>query len=544
MIYVVGSGPAAMACAVALAERGRPVTILDAGVTLEEDRDALVQRLGEHPPEAWDAVAPGWQGAWKRNDLSRYDEGGPAKAVYGSYFPYREAERVIDPRANRSALWPSLALGGFSNVWGGAVLPYLEADTTDWPVSQKELAPHYATVLQLMPFSAQHDGLERFFPLYSEAPMWIEPSGQATALLADLHINREALEAEGVHHGRSRLAVRGRPAAPSAAADADDFRANGCLYCGLCLYGCPYHFIYNSTATLRRLRCDSQVQYVPSVVVTRLEERPGGVRIHGVDRRNGSPQRFDGDAVFLACGVLATAQILLNAMGGETGRQVTVLDSQYFYLPWLRYRGVPGLARERMHTLAQVFLEIWDRALSKRTIHLQVYTFNDLYVAALRSRLGPLYALAGPLARALLSRLLMIQGYLHSEVSSRLVLRLVRERGQDMGRLHLDVVINPEAERIVRGLCDKLARLSGFMRAYPLTLQLALGRPGRGAHCGGSFPMRERPREGETDRLGVPHGFRRVHLVDASVFPSIPATTITLTTMANAHRIAMHFLES
>jgi hypothetical protein len=31
---------------------------------------------------------------------------------------------------------------------------------------------------------------------------------------------------------------------------------------------------------------------------------------------------------------------------------------------------------------------------------------------------------------------------------------------------------------------------------------------------------------------------RRVHLVDASVLPSVPATTITLGVMANAHRIA------
>ena len=29
----------------------------------------------------------------------------------------------------------------------------------------------------------------------------------------------------------------------------------------------------------------------------------------------------------------------------------------------------------------------------------------------------------------------------------------------------------------------------------------------------------------------------RVHVVDASVFPSLPATTITLSVMANAHRI-------
>jgi choline dehydrogenase-like flavoprotein len=42
----------------------------------------------------------------------------------------------------------------------------------------------------------------------------------------------------------------------------------------------------------------------------------------------------------------------------------------------------------------------------------------------------------------------------------------------------------------------------------------------------------------ETDVFGRLPGWKRVHLVDASVFPSIPATTITLTAMANAHRIA------
>ena len=50
--------------------------------------------------------------------------------------------------------------------------------------------------------------------------------------------------------------------------------------------------------------------------------------------------------------------------------------------------------------------------------------------------------------------------------------------------------------------------------------------------------MRENPEGLDTDILGRPAGLRRVHLVDASVFPSIPATTITFSVMANAHRIA------
>jgi choline dehydrogenase-like flavoprotein len=64
-----------------------------------------------------------------------------------------------------------------------------------------------------------------------------------------------------------------------------------------------------------------------------------------------------------------------------------------------------------------------------------------------------------------------------------------------------------------------------------------IGAPGRGFHTGGTFPMCEDPGSFECDVFGRPGGWRRVHAVDATVLPSIPATTITFTVMANAHRI-------
>ena len=54
--------------------------------------------------------------------------------------------------------------------------------------------------------------------------------------------------------------------------------------------------------------------------------------------------------------------------------------------------------------------------------------------------------------------------------------------------------------------------------------------------------MSHNPGRFETDTLGRLPGLERVHLIDASVFPSIPATTITLSIMANAHRIAQQSL--
>jgi choline dehydrogenase-like flavoprotein len=50
--------------------------------------------------------------------------------------------------------------------------------------------------------------------------------------------------------------------------------------------------------------------------------------------------------------------------------------------------------------------------------------------------------------------------------------------------------------------------------------------------------MRDQPQKFETDTLGRLPAWDKIHLIDASVFPSVPASTITLTAMANAHRIA------
>jgi len=63
------------------------------------------------------------------------------------------------------------------------------------------------------------------------------------------------------------------------------------------------------------------------------------------------------------------------------------------------------------------------------------------------------------------------------------------------------------------------------------------GAPGSSFHVGGSLPMRDTPRGAQSDVLGRFAGQERIHIVDASVMPSIPASTITFTVMANAHRI-------
>ena len=210
-----------------------------------------------------------------------------------------------------------------------------------------------------------------------------------------------------------------------------------------------------------------------------------------------------------------------------------MLDSQYFILPVLALRHAPSVSKEALHTLAQLFIEISDPKISPHIIHLQLYTYNDMLRSILVSKLGWLGAAFKTPLEHLMGRLSFIQGYLHSDHSSHMMITKDLQSG--------DLVINgksqAETSTILKKVSRKLLRNSlktGFIPLFPF---INISEPGRGFHSGGTFPMRERPNKYECDRLGRPAGLQRVHLIDSSSFPTLPATTITLTVMANAYRI-------
>jgi choline dehydrogenase-like flavoprotein len=517
MHYVVGSGSAGISCAQALIRAGKEVTILDSGVQLEAARSEAIGGLAATDAAGWTPAAT----AFMREGISSGTSGIPLKLAYGSDYPYRYVEGSIPIQCEGVEIKPSYALGGLSTVWGAAVMSHRQQDIEDWPITVEDLAPGYRAVLEWMPLSAQNDDLARQFPLYVDECAHLPTSRQAAGMYADYERNRIKLNAHGVYLGSSRLAVdadgrHGRPA---------------CVRCGLCMYGCPYGLIYSSDQTLAALVATGRVHYKPGVTVQSVAETSTGVQIRAVDLA-GNAENYSGERVFLGAGVLNTSAILLRSMG-MYDTPVQIRDSQYFLLPLLRLRGTADVVREPLHTLAQLFVEIFDSAISPHTIHMQTYTYNDLFRAPVLAVLGP-FKKVFPV-ETFLGRLMLFQGFLHSSHSATISATLTRH--QDGDRLSLSTVPNAKIKKRVLKLALKLTRLAADTGVLPLIPMIQMGMPGRGFHSGGSFPMRAQPRAGESDILGRPYGLQRVHAIDATVLPSIPATTITYTVMANAYRI-------
>ena len=216
-------------------------------------------------------------------------------------------------------------------------------------------------------------------------------------------------------------------------------------------------------------------------------------------------------------------------------RPLVIKHSEQFQIPLIRYKNAGDVVNEELHTMNQLSIRIFDEGICKNTMMLSMFAYNDLYTQVLNRMAGPLEPLGRFAIKGFLGRLLMFKGYLHSDVSS--TITAVLEKGDD-GALMLEGHGNPEAPKIVKQVAEKITKNRKYLKGFPLPMMTKMGTPGAGNHSGSSFPMKDKPYGFESDTLGRPYGFERLHVVDATVLPSIPATTITFTIMANAHRIA------
>lgn len=528
MYIVVGSGHAGIACAVTLVEAGFPVTMIDGGINLEASTERVVQKMADQSHTSWDpedlAVVKG--------TVSASAKGVQVKKLFGSDFPFRDVDHHIPRDSSRIGhLTPSLATAGFSNVWGAAALPFSEKDLKGWPITSSDLSPFYASVARFMRLTGEADGLSALFPLYTDNPDTLRPSRQGQRILTSLRRREETLKKRGFIFGSPRVAVRG----DSTFRTSENQEQTGCSYCGLCLFGCPYGHIYSSRDTLRHLKTFANFKHIPDIVIESIQESGSHAQVRGYSRIDRSPVSFIGTKVFLGAGLLSTSKLLMTSMA-MYDIPVMVKTSEYFMLPILSLLKTKDVQKEALHTLSQLFIECITPEISTHSSHMQLYTYSEHFKLGLYETFGLLRPLLKTFEGEILGRLNVIQGYLHSDTSSRIELRLKKTSHGDV--LCLEGKQNPAGAATIKKLVSRLTRALLPSGLIPVRPMLNIGLPGEGRHAGGSFPMRATPGPGECDVLGRPYGFTNVHVVDATVFPTIPASTITFTAMANAQRIA------
>ena len=520
---IVGSGPAAAGAALACtSERDVEVTIIDVGAQLEEPREEARIRMASQQPSDWN---PDDVRTISRSSVAATSRGLPEKRAYGSDFPFRNVGQRDDWTAlgNVHSGLVSGAYGGFSNVWGAQIMPFTAASFRDWPISVHEMHRHYASVLERIPYAAESDDLDELFPLLGRASPLPQLSERSAAVLARYARHRGRLNRRGVLLGKARLALD----------------SAGCVRCGLCMTGCPYRLIYSSAHTIDELRSQGRITYHDGLLAVRVEEGADHATVTAKELATGRVHRFTADRIFLACGGLGTTRLVMGSLN-LFDRAAEVQESAQFILPFMSARPTASDPRvSRDFTLNQFNMIVRLDASARDVAYFCFYTYNAAFGEALPSLLGGAWAegIRGQVFR----RLSVAFGYLPSWASPRFALRASAVPDRDGLP---DVTLEPRGQHslgntMLRQIVGRVSASARSLDLWPMLPMLRMAVPGKSYHWGGTFPH-SATADGSfrSDELGRVGPWERVHLVDGSVLPSVPATTFTLTVMANAHRIA------
>ncbi len=469
---IVGSGPSGCAAAAALIERGERPVVVDGGQASTPTGSLDSEHSKEEPGRK------SWFGSEKA-----YAQISPPQLLYA---------RAVLARA-------SYGVGGFSRVWGATA--QLQ-DWSDWPADCRPSPQDEERLWGLLPRAVTSWSDEQS-PVGNSIP----GSPASRRVMQRLHNSRVA----------RRWIIE-----PSAVAI--ETRPNSschCVPCGKCLTGCPRDAIWYSGSVIESWAAQELLDYRPGVIVERLTEDTGVVRVAIRDPR-GVEMTLQARHVLVAAGALASAGI---AIASGYRQSLSVRDTATAFGGIITAYGASSNDR-LAHGLSQ-----WWISDSKRRFLAQVYAPSPENSARLAARI-PKFLHHLELLKSMAAHIHPVVAYLNETESGGLVVEkdgekiMVRVENGDASR---------SMKRWLRALSRTLTRQGLLMPVGTFEIT----PPGTGYHSGASLPHGV-----ETDSLGRLAGSRRVHFVDSSVVPKISVGSITPTVMINAMRIARQASEA
>jgi choline dehydrogenase-like flavoprotein len=517
-VIVIGAGPAGTSAALALAEAGQRVRVLDAGTAstrLPPAGDMLGLRFSDRS-----------QWSWQLGDdpavLDSMGQTSPKLRVPGLrpiFDGYREANRLA---ADNFQLVGALAVGGLSNAWGCGVAAFDAGELA--PLDSREMAgmrDAYAHAAARMGLSgASEDALRD----YIGVDEWADPPIPLDALHAHLwrRARRVPTDDLPVRIGRARVAVL---------AGSRDGR-EACDLGGMCLWGCTRRATWSAAMDADALRRHPHAVLDTGVLVTRLERVESHWNIECTVAGCG-PRIYQARRVLLAAGTIASTALVLRALPSPPDKLALLSNPTAAFL--LLLPSALGSGRGRAFGLAQLSFTVQGQT-QRDTAFGNLFSTAGLPVSEFLPHL-PLSRRAGlVLLRQILPAAIVGNVFMPGHLSRHWM------RLQPDGVVRIEGGEAPELDGAMGSVREQLSPRLRKLGAFMLPRSFRRAGPGADLHYAGTLPMRDRPQAHECFTDGQVAGLPGLYAIDGACLPTLPAKAHTLTIMANAFRIARGLL--
>ncbi len=438
-----------------------------------------------------------------------------------------EVDRFLKFRSTSFLPIESLALGGLGRGWGlgCAVFSGNELRQASLPIS--EMDECYQTVANWIGISGASDDATPYTigNLKGSQPS-IPCDGTAKRLLDHYKAKRTRFLSDGFRLGRPALALLtqekdGR--SPTNLRDMDFYSDSG-------------QSAWRPQIMVENLLHNPSFAYCANTLVTRFDELDEFVEVSALDMHTLKIKSYRCKRLVLAAGVLGTARIVLRS-AGDTRSQLPLLCNPYTYIPCIvpQQIGVPN--EDRKTGLAQLIL-IHDATGDQSNIaQASIYSYRALMFFRLLNEM-PLNMRDG---RKILQHLLssfLIAGIHHPQTytPNKYLIREYDPDSPTQDRLNIvfELGINERQSLDLRerNYMKALRRLG----AWPM--RRVQPRFGASIHYAGTLPYSDSEKPFTLNASGKLARHKNVYVADGSGFTFLPAKGLTLSLMANAHRVA------
>ena len=498
---IVGSGMASIGSALAISGKNKKIAILDFGKNINKPIKDKINEVLEKDfnLEKINSI----ESIKNLSNIKNYGQ----KTFFGSKHMYNIMHSNKD-----MFITSSYAAGGFSSIWGASIIPYTKEQIESWKINFVDMEASYNFLYKKFSnythnyeddfkyyYNLQNDGYKKFI------------KSKIKNIFLECQKNKKKINENNFIFGMSRLMV--------------DTKCNGC---GLCMYGCPYGYIFNSSDQLKEI-IKNGTQYI-KVKVEKFEELENEIIVYCLDYKDNKKIQFKCKKLIIGAGAFGTADIVFNSTNKI--KKCNFLESQFFNFPiFTKYKN----SDERSFTLSDFFLNyINNNNLSES--FMQMYAMNDYFSHAINQKLKIPGFLHKFFKDFFLKKILICNGYIHSNFSDSVLME------SDGNNRKFSLLKNEIKNKLIKSTIKKVEFIGKYMGLKTSSIFSITHPFGSSFHVGGSFPMNAKNNINGTNNLGKLQMFNNVHIVDSSIFPNIPPNTISFTEMANAHRISTMLL--
>lgn len=516
---VVGSGCTGIQSAQTLVENNKEIALLDVG---NED-----QSNSTFPNSSFTEI--------RKNNRNQHDlflgknySGIPWGDIKPGYhltpnrkYIVKDTGEYLAYNSNKVELFESLAKGGLGSAWGTGSYTFDTYELNKCSLDEVEMNEAYATLFSRIGVTKGND-----FNTYEEQPP-LKTDKSIQFIIKRFNQLKKKFNAQGIDLKRT----------PLAAIAIDKNERKGYEYLDMDFWHDNNLSLYRPWITLNQLLTSKNFTYVKNTLVLSYVELNDKIEVNVLNTKSNTIEKYYCKKLMLGASVFGTARIVLRS-SNMYNKKLGFLCNTYFYIPCINLKMFGKLNSLKKIGISQLTLYIKNK---KALDIANFFTYRSLLLFKLIKE-SPLNLKTSRLLFKFLEPSLVIVGFHISKEKTNKDYLILEKNKNTITKDKLVITSEDDPKQVSSEMksVKKLKKLLKKIRCYPI--KVIKTPKGSSIHYAGTLPYSKSNKPLTTNLNGKLATTKNVFIVDASSLTYLPAKGVTLTAMANAHRITLKTL--